>query len=107
VELELHISKSYNRRMANTRASKKGRSYAAIGDRLERFRTEIVRVNQSGMAQIADLTEGNWSQFQSGTRPISIKAAIRLCEEYPDLTLDWIYFGRTNGLSPEYRKKLG
>jgi hypothetical protein len=31
--------------MANKRASKKGRPYAAIGDRLERFRNEIVHVN--------------------------------------------------------------
>jgi hypothetical protein len=94
--------------MANTRASKRGRPFAAIGDRLERFRTEIVHVNQAGMAQIADLSEGNWSVFQSGTRRISLDAAIELCREYyPDLTLDWIYFGRTDGLSPEYRKKLG
>ena len=89
--------------MANKRASKKGRPYAAIGDRLERFRNKIPHVNQAGMA---DLSEGNWSVFQSGTRRISLDAAIELCREYPDLTLDWIYFGRTNGLSAEYRKKL-
>jgi hypothetical protein len=93
--------------MANTRASKKGRPHRAVGDRLERFRTEIVRINQSGMAQIADLGEGGWSVFQSGTRLITRDAAIRLCEEYPGLSLDWIYFGKTDGLSPEYRKKLG
>ena len=93
--------------MANKRASKKGRPFSAIGDRLERFRTEILHVNQAGMAQIADLSEGNWSVFQSGTRLITRDAAIRLCEEYKGLSLDWIYFGRTAGLSPEYRKKLG
>ena len=58
------------------------------------------------MAEIADLTEGNRSVFQSGTRRITLDAAIELCREYPDLTLDWIYFGRTDGLSPGYRKKL-
>jgi hypothetical protein len=93
--------------MANKRAPKKGRPYAAIGDRLERFRTEMLHVNQAGMAQIADLGEGGWSVFQSGSRLITRDAAIRLCEEYPGLSLDWIYFGRTDGLSPEYRKKLG
>jgi plasmid maintenance system antidote protein VapI len=93
--------------MANKRAPKKGRPHAAVGDRLEQFRTEILDVNQAGMAQIADLSEGQWSVFQSGTRLITRDAAIRLCEEYPDLSLDWIYFGRTDGLSPEYRKKLG
>jgi hypothetical protein len=93
--------------MANKRASKKGRPYAAIGDRLERFRNKIPHVNQAGMAQIADLSEGQWSVFQSGTRLITRDAAIRLCDEYPGLSLDRIYFGKTDGLSPEYRKKLG
>jgi hypothetical protein len=92
--------------MANKRAPKKGRPFAAIGDRLERFRNTL-HVNQSGMSELADQSESNFSQFQSGSRRISLNKAIELCQAYPGLSLDWIYFGRTDGISPEYRKKLG
>ncbi len=54
---------------------------------------------------VPDVSEGNWSQFESGKRRISLNAAIRLCEDF-GLSLDWIYFGRPDGLPPHLVKKL-
>ena len=78
-----------------------------IGRRLGQFREAInPKLNQRGMAEIADVSEGGWSTFETGNRRITLNVAIGLCKQYDGLTLDWIYLGRTDGLSPRLRKLL-
>ncbi len=47
-----------------------------------------------------------WSNFENG-RPVGKSAAFTLCQKIPGLTLDWIYFGSTSGLTMEMAKRLG
>jgi transcriptional regulator with XRE-family HTH domain len=78
--------------MANRRASKKGRPYAEIGGRLERIRGKL-GFNSARMSAALGVSEGMWSQYQSGSRRITTKPAIRLCA-IGDVTLDFIYRGK-------------
>ena len=79
-------------------------SYKDIGQRLGRIR-EALELNRRQMAEIADVSERTWSDFESGKRRISLDAAIRLSEEC-GLSLDWIYFGRPDSLPHRLSKKL-
>jgi transcriptional regulator with XRE-family HTH domain len=38
------------------------------------------------------LKPNRYSQYESGVRPLTIDAALRICEEY-GLTLDWLFRG--------------
>ena len=78
--------------MANKRASKKGRRYAAIGDRLEHI-AKSMNYNGAQMAKALRITEGQWSAFQSGTREIKPAYAYRLCD-LANVSLDYIYRGK-------------
>jgi transcriptional regulator with XRE-family HTH domain len=79
-------------------------SYKDIGQRLGRSR-EALGLNQRQMAEIADVSEANWSDFESSKRRISLNAAIRLSEDF-GLSLDWIYFGRPDFSPHCLSKKL-
>jgi hypothetical protein len=96
---------TYNLTMANRLASKKGRPYAHIGERLERIQVLLGYGEEGGGAQMAmalNIREGQWSVFRSGIREIGIRYAARLCDwcdEYLDgVTMDWIFRGK--GPSP-------
>jgi hypothetical protein len=45
------------------------------------------------MSAALGVSEGMWSQYQSGSRRITTKPAIRLCA-IGDVTLDFIYRGK-------------
>ena len=99
--------------MANRLAPKKGRPYAAIGERLERVQTLMGYGDEGGgakMARALNLREGQWSVFRSGTREIGIPYASRLCDwcdEYLDgVTLDWIFRGKGPSPRPIQRPPL-
>lgn len=69
---------------------------AEVGARLEQAR-DALRLKHIDMARTADVTAAAWSNYVGGKRPISIDAAILLCDKYK-LTLDWIYRGVPDGL---------
>jgi transcriptional regulator with XRE-family HTH domain len=74
---------------------KEGSSYIRatehIATRLRHTR-EALRVNQREFARRANLKPNRYNQYESGARPLSIEAALRICDEY-GITLDWLYRG--------------
>jgi hypothetical protein len=38
---------------------------------------------------------------------LSNQIAFRVCQKFPGVTLDWLYFGRADMLSPSMQKSLG
>jgi transcriptional regulator with XRE-family HTH domain len=97
--------------MANKRAPKEGRRCADIGERLELIR-EALEFSGAQMAEALHIGEVTWSQYQSGSRQITVDNAIRLCDisnallRHPGrlkVTLDFIY----RGLVYSKRKKEG
>ena len=46
-----------------------------------------------------------WSQYESGERRITLRVAIKFCEEY-GLSLDWIYRADPSKLSNDIRLNM-
>jgi transcriptional regulator with XRE-family HTH domain len=62
-----------------------------VGRRL-RLTREALRLTQREFAERAGIATNTYGQYEVGTRLISPKRAIELCETH-SLTLDWIYRG--------------
>ena len=76
-------------------SSKQGSSHIResehIATRLRHTRRAL-GVNQTEFARRVNLKPNRYSQYESATRPLTIDAAISICEEY-GLTLDWLFRG--------------
>lgn len=62
-----------------------------IGMRLRHIR-EALGVNQREFALRANLKANRYSQYETGARPLTIEAALIICDEY-GVTLDWLFRG--------------
>lgn len=69
---------------------------APVGRRL-RLTRGALRLNQREFASRAGIATNTYGQYETGTRLISPKRAVDLCEQY-GLTLDWIYRGDPGNL---------
>ncbi len=67
-----------------------------IGARLAIIR-RMYGKSQKDFAMAAGMRPNRYSQYETGTKPLSIVAAIALCETY-HLTLDYLYLGEMSGL---------
>ena len=67
------------------------RSTEHIATRLRHTR-EALGLKQREFARRANLKANRYSQYESGTRSLTIDAAQRICDEY-GVTLDWLYRG--------------
>ena len=67
------------------------RSAQDIGARLRHTR-EALGLNQREFALRVDLKENRYNQYETGVRPLTIEAALGICEQY-GVTLDWLYRG--------------
>jgi hypothetical protein len=92
--------------MANNVASKDGRPFASIGKRLEHIQIMMGFGDEGGGVQMAKnirVTEGQWSGWRSGAKPMRLMYGLRLCdwcEEYLEgVTLDYIYRGKGQSLT--------
>ena len=67
-----------------------------IGPRLHKLR-EHLGLSQSKMAESLGISQPQWSQYESGTRKLTVEVACVLAERYA-VTLDWLYLGNAAGL---------
>lgn len=56
-----------------------------------------IGLNQTEFGRGAALSQERYNQYEKGARPLTLKAAMALCERYL-LTLDWLYRGDPSGL---------
>lgn len=54
-------------------------------------------LNQAEFAEAAGLSQPQYSQFETGKRLLSLKAALNLNAKY-NITLDWLFLGDPSGL---------
>lgn len=66
---------------------------AATAERLRRARMAI-NPNQTEFARGAGLQQNRYNQYETGARPLTLDAAVRLCNAY-GLTLDYLFRGDT------------
>ena len=76
---------------------------AAIARRLVTARLSSGK-SQAEYARSAGISPTAFNNYENGYR-IGIDAAMALCARY-ELSLDWIYFGRKEGLAPDVRERL-
>ena len=67
-----------------------------IGPRLRRLR-EHIGLSQAKMAESLGITQPQWSQYESGSRKLTIEVAGTIATRY-SVTLDWMYRGDPSGL---------
>lgn len=79
-------------------------SNKSLADRLKSTR-EALGVTPAEVCKRLKVGANAWSQYESGTRRITVQVAIRFCAEY-GLTLDWIYRADPSRLPHEVRMKL-
>jgi transcriptional regulator with XRE-family HTH domain len=76
-----------------------------IGERLHNLRTAL-DMNQARVAESLGITQSAWSQYESGTRKITIEVAGVLAVRF-GVTFDWIYRGDPSGLPMGLATLLG
>ena len=79
--------------------------YPEIGLRLKTLRHAMSDLSQSAWATKHNFGVTQYNNWEQGVRRVPLEAAERLCERY-GLTLDWVYRGRSDGLSDNLRKVL-
>lgn len=62
-----------------------------IADRLRQARA-VTRFNQTEFAERVGLSQNRLSQYETAERPLTLDAAIAICEEF-GFSLDWLYLG--------------
>jgi len=75
------------------------KSIAAMAARLKLTRIGL-GLSQAELCRRADLSRNTYNQWERGHGRPDVHYAIRLCETF-GITLDWIFRGEIEGLSPE------
>lgn len=72
---------------------------------MRKLRSLVVGDNAAAFARSIDITPPRWANFEAGM-PLSREVAIKLVHKIPGLTLDWLYLGRTEGLTVQLSRQL-
>lgn len=64
-----------------------------------------IEPNQTEFAKGAGLTQHRYNQYETGARPLTLDAAMRLQKRY-GLSLDWLFRGDTAFLPNAFAQKL-
>lgn len=77
---------------------------SGIAKRLAATR-EATGLNKSSFARMAGIWPNLYGQFESGKRVLTIGAAVKIANTH-NVSLDWLYLGRTDGLSQAITRKI-
>lgn len=73
-----------------------------IAARLKRLRSTL-GLTQEVMCQQIGISQSRYSNYEAGSRPLTLDVAARLVHTY-GITFDWVYFGATAGLPMKFVK---
>ena len=79
---------------------------AGQSDRLKLLRQTLGYSTAMAFATFLEVGYTTYHPFEKG-QPLSRDVAFRLVRKIPGVTLDWLYFGRPEGLPLEFARKLG
>lgn len=77
-----------------------------VSERVRRLRLAMGYESQGSFAALLGLSAPRWNNVENGL-PMSRDIAFRLVQKCPGLTLDWLYFGKPDGLPLELARRLG
>jgi hypothetical protein len=75
-------------------------------ERLRRLRTAFGYPTSTGFAAFLDISVQRWNAFENGA-PLSREVAFLLVRKISGLSLDWLYFGKSEALPLELARRLG
>lgn len=75
-------------------------------DRLKLLRKTLGYGTAMAFAEFLQIGYTTYHPFEKG-KPLSREAAFHLVRKIPGLSLDWLYFGRPQGLPLELARRLG
>ena len=76
-----------------------------LASRMRTLRRMIAGENQTAFAAKMEIELKRWNNFERGS-PLSKEVAFLLVQKVPGLTLDWLYFGKVEGLTVALRDRL-
>jgi hypothetical protein len=77
-----------------------------VAQRLEQLRLALGYQTAAAFAGYLDISAQRWNNVEGGF-PLSKDVAFKLVQKVPGLTLDWLYFGRADGLPVALARRLG
>jgi transcriptional regulator with XRE-family HTH domain len=63
------------------------------------------RGSQQKFAELLGVERGRWNNVECGA-PLGKEMALRIVRKFPGVTLDWLFLGRTEGLTVEMAHAL-
>lgn len=78
----------------------------SVGARLKRLREAQGYTSQAAFAALLGISPPRWNNIEKGL-PLSREIAFKLVQKVPGLTLDWLYFGKPDGMPIELARRLG
>ena len=79
---------------------------AGQADRLKALRAAYSYPTTAAFARFLDLPVTTYNSFENGAA-LSRPAAFRICQRIPGMTLDYLYFGKPDGLPLDVARRLG
>lgn len=77
-----------------------------VARRVRRLREALGYESPGAFAALLDYSAQRWGNVENGL-PLSRDVAFKLVQTVPGLTLDWLYFGKPDGLPLELARRLG
>lgn len=74
--------------------------------RLRHLRETLGYNTAKSFAEFLGLGNQRWNNVENGA-PLSKEIGFKLVQKVPGLTLDWLYFGKPDGLPLELARSLG
>jgi hypothetical protein len=81
-------------------------SETEVAKRLALLQAALGYKSSGAFAAYLGVTPARWSNIRCGTS-LSLQVAKILCKKSPGLTLDWLYFGKVEGLPVAFARELG
>lgn len=73
--------------------------------RLRIMREILAGENQTEFARRLGVDFKRWSNYERGY-PVPREVAFLIHQKFPGMSIEWIWFGKIDGLSPVYRDKI-
>ena len=77
-----------------------------VAQRVRRLREAMGYDSPGSFAALLGYSPQRWGNVENGV-PLSRDVAFKLVQIVPGLTLDWLYFGKPDGLPMELARRLG
>ena len=74
--------------------------------RLKHLREALGYPSQTAFSAALGVQFNRWKNIEGGG-PLSIRVALTIVNRFNGLTLDYLYFGKTDGLSVSMARRLG